>query len=185
MAFSCVDKFPLVAKILVDMRLQELVEENRKLKAEKEKLELRVFWRTYGIVQLRDRISNAIACSFVDQCHCRSCSWAEKSRQCNGEDECAIKICFERLARKHGFTVVGEDGKHFVPIENETLEEDEEWNEDLQIFCSGDIHFVMPTSFTDWVVLGYGGKLNQAKSIHDPELVKLKKFFGKLGDRWP
>ena len=40
MAFTGVDKFPLVAKILVDMRLQELVGENRKLKEENQKLEL-------------------------------------------------------------------------------------------------------------------------------------------------
>lgn len=185
MAFSGVDKFPLVAKILVDMRLQELVEENRRLKAEKAMLELSVFWRTYGIVQLRARITNAIGYSRVDQCNCRSCSWAGKSRQCNGEDECTLKICFERLARKHGFIVAVEDFNEFMPVMNESLEEDEEWNEDLQIFCSGDVHFVMPTSVTDWVVLGYGEKLNQAKSIHDPELVKLKKFFGKLDDRWP
>jgi hypothetical protein len=185
MAFSGVDKFPLVAKILVDMRLQELVEENRKLKEYNDMLELRVFWRTYGIVQLRARITNAIGYSLVDHCNCCSCSWAGKSRQCNGEDECNLKICFERLARKHGFTVVGEDGEKFAPIENEDLEEDEEFNEDLQFFCSGDVHFVMASSVTDWVVLGYGEKLNQAKSIHDPELVKLKKFFEKLGNRWP
>jgi hypothetical protein len=108
------------------------------------------------------------------------------SRQYNGEDECTLKICFERLARDHGFTVSVEDWIEFYPIMNESLEEDEEGNEDLQIFCSGDVHFVMASSFTDWFVLGYGEKLNKAKSIHDPELVKLKKFFEKLlEDRWP
>ena len=188
MAFSGVDKFPLVAKILVDMRLLELLEENRKLKAENEKLELMVFWRTYGLVQLRDRITSAIGSFRVAQCNCRSCKWAGKTRhgQCNGEDECTIKICFERFARKHGFIVVVESDE-FFSVMNHHLEEDEQYeerNEDLHFFCSGDVHFVMATSVTDWVLIGYGDKLNQAKSIHDPELVKLKKFFEKLGDRW-
>jgi hypothetical protein len=152
MAFSGVDKFPLVAKILVDMRLQELVKENRKLKEENQKLELLLFWQKYGCDELRDSLSMAVG-------YCRD--------------------RFDRLARKHGFTFVGVDGNIFTPFENESLDEDEEGNEDLQIFCPGDI-YVMPSRPTEWIKIKFGEKLNQAKSIHDPELVKLKKFFEKL-----
>ena len=178
MAFSGVDKFPQVAKILVDMRLQELLEENRRLKAENQRLELTVFWRTYGIVQLRERI---FSMQSRLHCKCKSCHFAGKSREFDGEWDCKLKPCFEKFARKHGFIVAGEDN-NFYPIFDEILGGDECDDGDLQFFCSGDVHFVMPTSVTDWVVVGYGEKLNKAKSIHDPELVKLKKFFEKLGD---
>ncbi len=176
MAFSGVDKFPLVAKILVDMRLQELFEENRRLKEENQRLELALFWKTYGVVQLRNQISYAIDSSRVAQCKCRSCHWAGKCRESDGGWECKHKPCFETFARKCGFTVVGEDDD-FSPIFDEILDGDECDNGDLQFFYSGDAHFVMASSITDWVVLGYGMKLNQAKSVHDPELVKLRKFF--------
>jgi hypothetical protein len=39
---------------------------------------------------------------------------------------------------------------------------------------------VLQSSVVDWVVLGYGEKLTQAKSTEDPELIKLKKLFETL-----
>lgn len=152
MAFSGVDKFPLVAKILVDMRLEELVKENRKLMEENQKLELQLFWEMHSCDRLKDRLSLAVG-------YCQ--------------------VRFERLARKYGFTFVGWDGYNFTPSENESLDEDEEGNEDLQIFRPGDIR-VMPQKPVEWIRIEFGEKLDQAKSIHDPELVKLKKFFERL-----
>ena len=53
-------------------------------------------------------------------------------------------------------------------------------DDEAQFFCAGDVHIVLQSSVADWVVLGYGEKLNQAKSTEDPELIKLKKLFQAL-----
>ena len=168
MAYSPVDKFLCVAKILTDARLQELVEENQKLK-------LALFWKTYDIRKLRDEISNLQSHLM---CKCRSCSLFGKSSEFNGEWECSVTARFEQIARQHGLST-GEDGDdQCFPIWDPEL--GDEWDDEAQIFCSGDVHLVLASSVTDWVVIGYGEKLNKAKSTEDPELIKLKKLFETL-----
>lgn len=170
MAFSPVDRFRSVAKILIDVRLQELVDENRKLK-------LALFWKTYGIRQLRERVFSSIQRRI--NCKCWSCRFGkmfndEQECHSSGDDECAVMHRFEQIASDHGLTVATENFSDIVPAFYEELgEEDDE----AQIFCNGDVHIVLPSSFTDWVVLGYGEKLSQAKSTEDPELIKLKMLF--------
>jgi hypothetical protein len=173
MAYSPVDKFLCVAKILTDARLQELVEENRKLK-------LALFWKTYDLRKLRDRIASAIQHRL--NCKCKSCNFCGKSHEFNGEWECAVTRRFQDIAIEHGLSVAQEswDGPHkYYPIYDPELGNDED-DSDAQFFCDGDVHIVLPSSVTDWVVLGYGEKLNQAKSTEDPELIKLKKLFETL-----
>lgn len=182
MAFSGVDKFPLVAKILVDMRLQELVEENRKLKAENEKLELRVFWQMHNIDWFKSLIQATLQTRV--KCMCAACHAYNPSNGFDGRWECTLKPAFRNLAEEHGFSVVPEDSSdyysyaQYFPYSVTELEDrDGDWPFS---FCSGDVHFVLTSSVADWLVLGYGQKLMQAKSIHDPEVVKLKQFFETL-----
>lgn len=179
MAFSGVDKFPQVAKILVDMRLQELLEENRKLKEEKEKFELLVFWQTHNIDWLRGHIYLNRQTHL--QCKCQVC---HLHRTFNGRiaycQRCSLLEFFWDFAEKHGFKVARasrEEGKYeneFVAVENEDL------GETWEMFCTGDAHFVIPSDTDDWIVLGYGERLSKARSVHDPEVVKLKEFFREI-----
>ena len=170
MAYSPVDKFLHVAKILTDARLQELVEENQKLK-------LALFWKTYDLRKLRHLIFEAIQRRV--KCECKSCHFCGQSRECNGEWECAVTRRFEDIAREHGLS---------TSVENESMSSiwdpdlGDEMDDDAQIFYSGDVHIVLQSSVTDWVVAGYGEKLNQAKSTEDLELIKLKKLFETLED---
>ena len=170
MAFSPVDKFLQVAKILTDARLQELVEENRKLK-------LALFWKTYGVRQLRDSID---AIQRRVNCKCKSCTFSGKSRDFNGEWECAVTRRFEDIAREHGLTTAEDcdDAGMYVSVFDAEL--GDEMDDEAQIFYTGDVHIVLQKSFVHWVVCGYGEKLNQAKSTEDPELIKLKKLFQAL-----
>ena len=173
MALSPVDKFLHVAKILTDARLQELVDENRKLK-------LALFWKTHDIGQLRNKI---YAIQHRIKCKCKSCNWAKQSSEFNDEWECAVTRRFEDIARDHGLSTGvdgGADGMCYA-IYEPALGEDE-WDDEAQFFYAGDVHIVLPSSITDWVVVGYGEKLNKAKSIEDPELIKLKELFQTLGD---
>lgn len=182
MAFSGVDKFPLVAKILVDMRLQELVEENRRLKAENEKFELLVFWQTHCIDWFKSLIQATLQKRV--KCMCAACHAYNPYNGFDGRWECTLKLAFRNLAEEHGFSVVPEDddnyysyGRDFPYAVTDIEDRDCDWT--FQ-FCSGDVHFVLTSSVADWLVLGYGQKLMQAKSIHDPEVVKLKQFFETL-----
>ena len=170
MAYSPVDKFLCVAKILTDARLQELVEENRKLK-------LALFWKTYDIRQLRLRIEYGIQNHL--NCKCKSCHLhGESDGDFNGEWECAVTRRFQDIAREHGLSTAQENGDEICSIFVPEL--GEEMDDEAQIFCAGDVHIVLQSSVADWVVSGYGEKLNQAKSIEDPELIKLKKLFETL-----
>ena len=171
MAYSPVDKFLCVAKILTDARLQELVEENRKLK-------LALFWKTYDIRQLRLRIEAGIQNHL--NCECKSCHSHELSDECNEEWECAVTRRFQDIAREHGLSTAQENVDKYDYLELGA-------EMDPRRIQEQDVHIVLPFVDTrsmwlnmDWVVLGYGEKLNQAKSIDDPELIKLKKLFETL-----
>jgi hypothetical protein len=177
MAFSGVDKFPLVAKILVDMRLQELVEENQRLKAEKEKFELLVFWQTHNIHWFNRFIQDTLQTQVKGMRR-------TFSNVFHGERwECKLRLAFKNLAEEHGLSAVPEDddnypySQFFGDLSSNPEDRDEGWKID---FCSGDVHFVVTSSDDEFLVHGYGQKLMQAKSIHDPEVVKLKKFFQTL-----
>ncbi len=175
MALSGVDKFPLVAKILVDMRLQELVQENRKLREENQRLERTVFWKLHSLDWFKKLIKETLQTRV--KCKCKACHWYDSSNGFNGEWDCSLQLAFKNLAEKHGFIVVHEGSGEYYPITDEDLGETEF---DPSTFCTGDVHFVLTQSFTDWVVLGFGEKFSEAKSIHDPEVVKLKQFFETL-----
>lgn len=180
MAFSGVDKFPLVAKILVDMRLQELVQENQRLKAENEKLKLMMFWQTHDISWLRHHIFENI--QFYLECGCRRCNLFQDINGRIVYRQCCNLSFFEDFAEKHGFKVAKASlekfDDEFVAIKNEDL--GETWDDDKVTFYSGDAHFVLPSDTTHLVVLGYGERLSKARSVHDPEVVKLKKFFEEI-----
>lgn len=173
MALASVDRFRTVAKILMDARLQEVIEENRKLK-------LALFWKTYSMAQLRKKIASSI--QHRVKCKCRSCNFCGKANEFNGEwDECDVTRRFEQIARDCGLSSAVECwDSGIVPIIDEDL--GEEFDDEVQFFCAGDVHIVLPGSFSDWAVLGYGEKLNRAKSIEDPELLKLKKLFETLDE---
>ncbi len=182
MALSGVDKFPLVAKILVDMRLQELLEENKKLREDKELLELRAFWSSHNIDWFKSLIQATLQTRV--KCMCEACHAYNPSNGFGGRWECTLKLAFRNLAEEHGFSVMPEDssdyysyGQYFPYSVTDLEDRDDDWTYQ---FCSGDVHFVLTSSVADWVVLGYGQKLMQAKSIHDPEVVKLKQFFETL-----
>ena len=175
MAFSSVDKFLSVAKILTDARLQELVEENRKLK-------LTLFWKTYGVAQLRDKISSNFQSCI--QCECRSCNWSGKSREFNGEWECIVTRTFEKFLDKRGLSLANTiDDPEVFPVFDDELEEDEQ--EEGFGFHRGNVHVVLASSVTDWVVAGYGEKFSLAKSIDDPALVELKQLFQAIEELRP
>lgn len=172
MALSGVDKFPLVAKVLVDMRLQELVQENQRLKAENEKLKLMMFWQTHDISWLRHHIFENI--QFYLECGCRRCNLFQDINGRIVYRQCCNLSFFEDFAEKHGFKVAK------ASLEKRTRIWGETWDDDKVIFYTGDAHFVLPSDTTHLVVLGYGERLSKARSVNDPEVVKLKKFFEEI-----
>lgn len=177
MAFSGVDKFPLVAKILVDMRLQELLEENRKLREDKELLELRVFWKSHDMFWFNRFIQDTLQTRI-------NCPRRGFHTFFNAEPwECTLRLAFKNLAEEHGLSVVPEGDEYYPTsqflddLSTKLESRDDTWEYD---FCTGDVHFVVTSSHEEFLVHGYGEKLMQAKSIHDPEVVKLKQFFKTL-----
>ncbi len=181
MAYSGVDKFPQVAKILIDMRMQELSEENTRLRQENQKLQLMLFWKIHGIEWLRTRIYLSMQTHI--KCKCRACYWHEASDgECNNEWECALKQYFKKIAEQHGFSVACEDNVNFVSTIREDLGEG--LANATSTFCTGDVHFVLASSVTDWVVVGYGEKLSMATSVDDPAVIKLKLFSEEMKKMW-
>jgi hypothetical protein len=155
------------------MRLQELVNENRKLN-------LALFWKKYNCEKLRKRIS--VKFQRRIQCKCHSCCVVDKSLICNCEEECSVEREFVQFVEQHGFSVAKESLYGYDKNTVHATYDDEygpELADEIQFF-RGDVHFVIPSNYADWVIAGYGGKFYTAKSINDPELQKLKQLFEAL-----
>lgn len=184
MAYSFVDKFQSVSKILVDERLQELIEENRKLKME-------VFWRTYSIHHLQYHL----ACLQI-RCNCESCVGNNRyklnlkpSRNCHDEtkERCAVVIFLIRMAKVYGLTVGRVDTLDGISTQEAFQNKFFFLNENPTVFYSQDVHIILPSCTSDWAVVGYIEKLSEAKFPNDPELIKFENFFAAIEwdlDRW-
>lgn len=163
MALASVDKLQCVAKILIDLRLQDLIAENRKLKLE-------LYWSR----RCTDEFERALKHYNNEDnfCDCGNCfPLAERDSDCILMDHVKKCILFYGMT----FVVAGEDGCPARPqrvAESFTLESD---------LVDLDVHIVqMRDGFA------YGSKLWKAKSDDDPELTKLKVLFnsGFKMNRW-
>jgi hypothetical protein len=162
MALAPVDKLRQVAKILTDVRLDELVKENQRLR-------LALFWRDHSHERLREVLEGSIQ-RFI-RCECKKCIIKGCSDSFKGSWECSVQSYFEKYVNKHGFS---------AEIESDCPYVEDDVGESCY-FYKADVHFVLGSSVMDWVLIGYGNRFHKVKSIQDPELIKLKELFKALG----
>jgi hypothetical protein len=157
---SGVDRLALVAKILLDVRFLELKRENESLK-------LRLFWFDHCLLTLRKMLQIANNSAGGPKCRCASCVFTKRYEPdiLDGyEDEhaCKFQPWFEQLLQKHGMS----------------------FRDASELAFHDNVHFHVFSSNNarnQWV---YGGKLCNAHSTADPELVKLAALFEALGEMY-
>ncbi len=165
---SAADRFASVAKLLSDMRVNELLKENRELKME-------LFWHKYNYHELRVAMTDANLKFMGPDCKCSECSLAR--RRDDEEDDDASSACrfvpyFNGLLAECGLT------SQTVPVL---------FPDGVERPCGGGGHMVLDVDThlvgigsSDWGYFTYGSKLWKACSVDDPELRKLVMLFEKL-----
>ena len=155
---SGLDRLALVAKVLLDSRFLELKRENESLK-------LRLFWFDHCLLTLRKMLQVANNNAAGPRCRCASCVFTKRYEPNildgyeDDADACKFHTWFEQVLQKHGMS-----------FRDAT---------DLQFHDNVHFHvFLSNNARNQWV---YGGKLCNARSTADPELVKLAALFQTLG----
>jgi len=158
---SGVDRLALVSKILLDVRFLELKRENERLK-------LRLFWFDHCLVTLRKILYMANNSACGPKCRCASCVLTKRYEPNildgydDDEDACKFQPWFEQVLQQHGMSFRDTGHSEF----------------------HDDVHFhalLSNNARNQWV---YGGKLCNARSTADPELVKLAALFQTLGSMY-
>lgn len=166
MSLAPIDRLQTVAKILIDARMQELIEENRKLK-------LVVFWQNHTPHHLSNAIEEGNYKSEV--CECGTC-FPEFRRG----PACTILSFMQNAVTKHGmsYAVAGEEGCPFEPIKNPSiggLKCKDYFPEHafLQECYDFDVHIIFRRGMHFPHEFAYGAKLWKPTHANDPELAKL------------
>ena len=161
------DRLALISKLLLEPRILELRNENERLKLE-------LFWKNHSKSQLQDLMQ---VCN--QECKCLSC--AVSGRMEEGPVSvplgapCKFKAWFDQQLAMHGLTTIqgvqlGQDpvGPHMSCNDGDSV-------------YDVDAHFHHITR-DDWFIWMYGSKLWKAKTVNDPELMKLQALFRSLSD---
>ena len=159
---SAIDKLVTVSKIFADLRVSELLAENRELK-------LNLFWKDYGVTHLQDAMHNA---NQKINCQCLACAVSGRMNV-NSEAkgfECSFKPYFDALLLECGLESLnggGDGGGQHIS------------NESGNYVCDSDTHLIR-IGRDDWFHFTYGSRLWKAKTVCDPELLKLRTLFNQL-----
>jgi hypothetical protein len=162
------DRMALISRLLLEPRILALRTENEALK-------LKLFWKEHNKSDLETLMT---ACNQNGiQCNCLSCAISgrmdEEQTALPRGAVCRFKQWFEEQLAKHGLSSkcgVDEDQEDVGP----------------HISCDdGNGVFDVDSHFhhlvrDDWYVWMYGAKLWKAKSVTDPEAVKLQALFYTL-----
>lgn len=169
MSDRSLDRLALVSKILLDERVVALRQEN-------ERLRLQLFWKDHCVSELKQLMQQANISE--PNCHCLACGACGRldpeSRQILPTGStCTFKPWFENLAAECGLTCVTGVDKEMEPVGTHVSCMLGNWVYDV------DFHF-HHLARDDWVSWQYGAKLWKAKSVNDPEVLKLKRLFEAL-----
>ena len=102
-AASAADKFAVVARLLSDMRVNELLKENRILKVD-------LFWTKYNYLDLQEAMRIANRKYSGPNCCCNGCLLSGRMRDedvvpgLEGAHNCTFKPFFEELLADCGLT---------------------------------------------------------------------------------
>lgn len=159
------DRLALISKLLLEPRLLELRNENERLKLE-------LFWKTHSMSKLKRLME---ACN--QECRCLSCAVSgrmeEHCRAMPWGTHCKFKAWFDQQLAMHGLTSIQGVQINQDPVCQHMSCDDENWVYDV------DSHFHHLTR-DDWVTWMYGSKLWKAKTVNDPEVLKLQALFLSL-----
>jgi len=169
---SHIDRLAVVSRILLDERVIELRQENERLKLE-------VFWRDNSLFRLRRAM--AIANCEQMKCMCDGCVIVGRTHSpyedLRVDPNANINICrfapwFYAQLLVHGFVVSDDDSdqSHHTPDSFGPLTRNECFDQDCHFVK---LHFDKPV---------FGERLWKAKSVNDPELLKLSDFISFLED---
>ena len=162
-----VEKLVFVSKILLDVRVIELKNENEALK-------LQIFWEKYNNFKLQKAMETAN--KYGPNCKCVNCSLHSRAgnlmqHEIEQEKVCTFKPWFEDKAADCGITIggpMGGDCHHMSACG------------DAKYGSVGmaDYHLInnQHGSYI-WGMSRYGSKMWRYKSAEDPELQKLVKLF--------
>jgi hypothetical protein len=169
------DKLITVSKVFMDSRVAELRKENQDLR-------LQLFWKDYTVNSLKEVMRNANNWDRSPHCNCNICAESGRMQPESGrmqhenddpeidsERDCAYIPWFEEKIAECGLTFgpMAKCSAYHPHMPNK-------WKEMHDV----DYHLVKVSS--DWCSFHYGKKLNNAKTVDDPELKKLENLFQKL-----
>jgi len=149
-------RLALVSKVLCDRELIEMRQENERQRHEINALKLELFWREYDISKLRRIIS-------LVRIHYRT--------RDNITDQTDWTLHIEPIMREFGIVVQITDDNPTRGIFEEPFGEYYMPRSEL------DVHLTCTRHYT---ITSYGAKLWKAKSVDDPELLKLKALYNDV-----
>jgi hypothetical protein len=162
---SAFDKLITVSKIFADQRVSELLAENQELK-------LKLFWRDYGASNLRESMQYANQKVGGPDCKCLACAVSGRM-DTDAESagfECIFEPYFRALLQECGLESLNTD---FQGATQHISSENFVYDSDTHLIRVGR---------DDWVHFTYGSRLWKAKTVCDPELLKLRALFDKLNE---
>ena len=146
-------RLALVSKVLCDRELFELRRVNEKQRQEIDTLKLDLFWREYDISKLR-RVISLVRIHYRTRDHIT--------------DQTDWALYIEPILREFGIDVQITDNNPTRGILEEPFGEYYMPRSEL------DVHLTCTRYYT---ITSYGAKLWKAKSVDDPELLKLKALY--------
>ena len=171
----------MVSKVLLDTWFLELKRENEKLKVS-------LFWVDHSVNKLKVCMCRANKHVKGPRCRCASCVDSERYEPSildgyddeNEDGPCKFKPWFEQVLLRHGLS--------FQKFDYRPSTKDDEWeasfDREMNMEYHDNVHFHMYFSDRAWDKWVYGKKLWNARSILDPELLKLRRLFDELYEYW-
>ena len=158
-------KLALVSKLLLDMEVIQLRQEN-------EKLRLLLFWKNHNVQRLKEMMASANQSENGPQCYCRVCAVTSRMSEDASEQsmDCLFTPWFEALLDKCGLVAV-----YQTNYERGVKHECDGWRRVHDV----DSHYHHLIG-GDWFMWTYGARLWKAQTADDPELAKLHALFKML-----
>ena len=177
------DRLAMVSKVLLDTRFLELKRENEALK-------LSLFRVDHSVNKLNVCMCRANTHVNGPRCRCESCVDSKRYEPTilDGYDDeiddgsCKFKPWFEEVLLRHGFSFQKFD---YSPHTHGEFIKWEAWyDREMNLQYHDNVHFHLCSSDRAWDRWVYGKKMWNARSILDPELLKLRKLFDELYEYW-
>ena len=167
---SVIDKLIFVSKMFADQRVSELLAENKELK-------LQLFWKDHSTTKLKAAMSFANQKSGGPGCNCLACAVSGRKDENNGIEaagfDCTFKPYFDSLLLEYGLVSMNCGGNWVSRPQH--VSDDTPYSFVFDSNC----HLVQ-MGRDDWFHFTYGARFWKAKSVCDPELLKLYNLFSKL-----